>query len=184
MDGAGQLPAAHRALVSGCEGEGDITVSLVFGYVAAIVTERALRALWVDRPRREDCSLEELWHAKERKLNIPLSAQGHPVGQRGEHTGVAIDTYTCRGALSGIMIDGFVFRFAACQFGQKTASSRLGSLVRAVPRFFARLTEPVHVDSRVDDLIFIMSTPDHGERVDFEGTCAVCAEYHGRALKV
>jgi hypothetical protein len=32
---------------------------------------------------------------------------------------------TCRGGynkdLSGIMIDGFVFRFAACQFGQKTA---------------------------------------------------------------
>jgi hypothetical protein len=43
---------------------------------------------------------------------------------------------TCRGGcdkdLSGIMIDGFVFRFAACQFGQKTAGSPLGLIVRAV----------------------------------------------------
>jgi hypothetical protein len=57
---------------------------------------------------------------------------------------------TCRGGcdkdLSGIMIDGFVFRFAAlpiravaaCQFGQKTAGSLLGSIVRAVARYFAR----------------------------------------------
>ena len=46
---------------------------------------------------------------------------------------------TCRGGcdkdLSGILIDGFVFRFAACQFGQKTAGSPLGCLVRAVARF-------------------------------------------------
>jgi hypothetical protein len=74
---------------------------------------------------------------------------------------------TCRDGcdkdLSGIMIDGFVFRFAACQFGQKTAGSPLGSIVRAVARYFARLPDPVHVASWVDDLIFIMSTPEHGE---------------------
>ena len=95
---------------------------------------------------------------------------------------------TCRGGcdkdLSGILIDGFVFRFAACQFGQKTAESPLGCLVRAVARFFARLTDPVHVASWVDDLIFIMSTPEHGECAGFEGGCAVCEEYYGRALKV
>jgi hypothetical protein len=61
------------------------------------------------------------------------------------------------------MIDGFVFRFAACQSEQKTAGSPLGSLVRAVARYFARLTELVHVASWVDDLIFIMSTQDHGK---------------------
>jgi hypothetical protein len=82
------------------------------------------------------------------------------------------------------LIDGFVFRFAACQFGQKTAGSPLGCLVRAVARFFARLTEPVHVAAWVDDLIFIMSTPEHGECDGFEGGCAVCGEYYGRALKV
>ena len=69
---------------------------------------------------------------------------------------------TCRGGcdkdLSGIVIDGHVFRFAACQFGQKTAGSPLGSIVRAVVRFFARLTYPVHVAAWVDDLIFVMST--------------------------
>ena len=95
---------------------------------------------------------------------------------------------TCQGGcdkdLSGILIDGFVFRFAACQFGQKTAGSPLGCLVRAVARFFARLTEPVHVAAWVDDLIFIMSTPEHGECDGFEGGCAVCGEYYGRALKV
>jgi hypothetical protein len=57
----------------------------------------------------------------------------------------------CRGGcerdLSGIMIEGFVFRFAACQFGQKTAGSPLGSIVRAVARYFARLPDPVHVAS-------------------------------------
>jgi hypothetical protein len=61
------------------------------------------------------------------------------------------------------MIDGFVFRFAACQFGKKTAGSPLGSIVRAVARYFAWLPDPVHVASWVDDLsfidlIFIMST--------------------------
>jgi hypothetical protein len=47
----------------------------------------------------------------------------------------------CDKDLSGIMIDGFVFRFAACQFGQKTAGSLLGSIVWAVARFFARLPD-------------------------------------------
>ncbi len=36
----------------------------------------------------------------------------------------------------------------------------------------------------VDDLIFVMSTPEHGECAGFEGGCAVCGEYYGRALKV
>jgi hypothetical protein len=98
------------------------------------------------------------------------------------------DPSTCKGGcdkdLSGIMIDGHVFRFAACQFGQKTAGSPLGCIVRSVARFFARLTEPIHIASWVDDLIFIMSTPEHGECEGFAGGCAVCSEYHGRALKV
>jgi hypothetical protein len=97
---------------------------------------------------------------------------------------------TCRGGcdkdLSGIMIDGFLFRFAACQFGQKTAGSPLGSIVRAVARYFARLPDPVHVASWVDDLIFIimMSTPKHGDCAGFVRGCLVCTEYHGRALKI
>jgi hypothetical protein len=97
---------------------------------------------------------------------------------------------TCRGGcdkdLSDIMIDGFVFRFAACQFGQKTAGSPLGSIVRAVARYFAQLPDPVHIASRVDNLIFIMSTvtPEHGEGAGFVRGCPVCTEYHGRAQKV
>ena len=64
----------------------------------------------------------------------------------------------CDKDLSGIVTDGHVFRFVACQFGQKMAGSPLGSIVRAVARFFARLTYPVHVAAWVDDLIFGMST--------------------------
>jgi hypothetical protein len=50
--------------------------------------------------------------------------------------------------------------------------------------YFALLPDPVHVTSWVDDLIFIMSTPNHGGWPCFEGGCSVCTEYHGRALKV
>ena len=90
----------------------------------------------------------------------------------------------CDKDLSGIVTDGHVFRFTTCQSGQKTAGSPLGSIVRAVARSFARLTYLMHVAAWVDDLIFIMSTPEHGECAGFEGGCEVCAEYRGRALKV
>ena len=90
----------------------------------------------------------------------------------------------CDKDMSGIMIDGHIFRFASCQFGQKTAGSPLGSIVRSVARYFARLQSPVHVAAWVDDLIFIMSTPEHGACEGFAGGCRVCAEYHGRALEV
>ncbi len=73
---------------------------------------------------------------------------------------------------SGILFDGFIFRFAACQFGQKTAGSPLGCLVRAVASFFARLTEPAH--TLADALIFGRSTPEHDECAGFEGCGAVC----------
>ena len=36
------------------------------------------------------------WLEKARALNIPLSAKGHTVGQRGTYTGVAIDTFSGR----------------------------------------------------------------------------------------
>jgi hypothetical protein len=82
------------------------------------------------------------------------------------------------------MIEGHIFRFASCQFGQKTAGSPLGALVRSVARYFARLPSPVHVAAWVDDLIFIMQTPEHGDCDGFEGGCEVCTEYHGRAVLV
>ena len=48
-------------------------------------------------------------------------------------------------------------------------------------RIFAR---PIHVAFWVDDLIFIMSTPEHSDCVGFKGGGAVCGEFYGRALKV
>ena len=50
-----------------------------------------------------------------------------------------------------------------------------GSIVCAVARYFARLSDPVHVAAWVRDLIFIMSTPEHRECAAFEGGCEVCA---------
>ena len=82
------------------------------------------------------------------------------------------------------MIEGHVFRFASCQFRQKTVGSPLGAIVRSVARYFARLPNPVHVAAWVDDLIFIMSTPEHGDCEGFEGGCSVRAEYHGLAPAV
>ena len=37
--------------------------------------------------------VQKMRQEKARRLNIPLSAKGHPVGQRGVFTGVAIDKY-------------------------------------------------------------------------------------------
>jgi hypothetical protein len=84
---------------------------------------------------------------------------------------------SCRGRcdkdLSGIMLDVFVLRFAACQFGQKKAGSPLGSIVQSVALFFVRLPEAVHVALWFDRLIFIMSTTDYGECAGFDGGCVV-----------
>ncbi len=78
----------------------------------------------------------------------------------GDGTISWIDGYTCLGGcdkdMSRISIAGHVFRFAACQFGQKTAGSPLNSLVLSVSRYFARLSNQVHVAAWVDDLHFSM----------------------------
>ncbi len=53
------------------------------------------------------------------------------LGQPNEVTWIdaLVNGSTCRGGcdkyMSGILIDGFVFRFAACPFGQRTAGSQL-----------------------------------------------------------
>jgi hypothetical protein len=89
----------------------------------------------------------------------------------------------CDKDMSGISLDGHVFRFAACQFGQKTAGSPLNSLVMSVARYFARLPRPVHVAAWVDDLHFSMSTPPHPDCDGFKGGCPVCVTYYGHAVK-
>jgi hypothetical protein len=92
---------------------------------------------------------------------------------------------TCLGCcdkdMSGISIAGHVFRFAACQFGQKTAGSPLNSLVLSVARYFARLPTPVHVAAWVDDLHFSMRTPDHPPCSGHLAGCPVCTTAYHRA---
>ena len=59
------------------------------------------------------------------------------------------------------MINGFIFRFAACQFGQRTVCSPLNSLILCISLYFASLPYPVHVSAWVDDLHFSIATPLH-----------------------
>jgi hypothetical protein len=59
-DRIGVLPTARRLVVRGCEGEGDTTAFLLAGAVAAIVSDKALRAAWADGPRRRKEGLEAL----------------------------------------------------------------------------------------------------------------------------
>ncbi len=79
---------------------------------------------------------------------------------------------------------GHIFRFAACQFGQKTAGSPLNSLVLSGANYFARLSNPVHVATWVDDLHFsIMRTPPHPPCDGHKGgcdSCEVCARAYDR----
>ncbi len=55
-----RLSAARKLRVSGCEGEGDTTLFLVAGDVAAIGGDRALLPQWAEAARRKDCGLESL----------------------------------------------------------------------------------------------------------------------------
>ena len=89
----------------------------------------------------------------------------------------------CDKDMSGISISGHVFRFAACQFGQKTAGSPLNSLVLSVAQYFARLSDPVHVAAWVDDLHFSMSTPDHPPCSGHAGGCPTCTQAYDRAVR-
>ena len=87
----------------------------------------------------------------------------------------------CDKDMSGLCINGHVFRFAACQFGQKTAGSPLNSLVMSVARYFSHLSDPVHVAAWVDDLHFSMRTPPHPPCAGFEGGCPTCAAAYAKA---
>jgi len=88
----------------------------------------------------------------------------------------------CDKDMFGLSISGHVFRFAACRFGQKTAGSPLNSLVMSVARYFARLPDPVHVATWVDDLHFSMRTPDHPPCAGHATGCPICAKAYERAV--
>ena len=96
------------------------------------------------------------------------------------------DPSTCLGGcdkdLSGIMINGFIFRFAACQFGQSTAGSPLNSLILCISRYFASLPDPVHVSAWVDDLHFSIATPLHPPCLGHKGGCPTCALSYEKAV--
>ena len=80
------------------------------------------------------------------------------------------------------MINGFIFRFAACQFGQRTAGSPLNSLILCISRYFASLPDPVHVSAWVDDLHFSIATPLHPPCSGHKGGCPTCALSYKKAV--
>jgi hypothetical protein len=81
----------------------------------------------------------------------------------------------CRGTRKGGW-DNERNRFQICRLPVRSEDGgpRLAALFAQWFCFFARLTD--RVPSWIDDLIFIMSTPEHGECAGFEGGCAVCEE--------
>ena len=74
-DRIGLLSTARRLVVRGCEGEGDTTVFLLAGAVAAIVSDKALRAAWADGPRRRKEGLEVLPDF----IALPRDEAGRPI---------------------------------------------------------------------------------------------------------
>ncbi len=96
--------------------------------------------------------VQELWQAKARALNIPLSAKGHAVGQRGAFTGRAIDTYKGRFHMLPEKLASMVSArddLAAAALSTPRIIARVGSPLRLVgsPLRLARLSTTV-VQSR------------------------------------
>ncbi len=77
----------------------------------------------------------------------------------------------CDKDMSGISTHGHVFRFAACQFGQKTAGSPLNSMVMSVAR--SLLPTPIHIAAWADDLHFSMRTPPHPPCLGYALGCPI-----------
>jgi hypothetical protein len=61
--------------LSGCEGEGDTTIFLLAGAVAAVLSDKALRAAWADGPRRRREGLEALPDF----TALPRDEEGRPI---------------------------------------------------------------------------------------------------------
>jgi hypothetical protein len=77
-DRIGLLSTARRLVVSGCEGEGDTTIFMLAGAVAAIASDRALCATWADGPRRRKDGLEALPDF----IALPRDEEGRPIIQQ------------------------------------------------------------------------------------------------------
>jgi len=88
---------------------------------------------------------------------------------------------TCDKARSGICLDGFLFRFAAAQFGQKLAGSPLNALLLPVVRHLVRrfssygLLLGLICSLWVDDLLLAQNIAYHGLCAGLSAGCAVCA---------
>jgi hypothetical protein len=71
----GLLSTARRLVVTGSEREGDTTIFLLAGAMAAIVSDKALRAAWADGPRRRREGLEALPDF----IALPRDEVGRPI---------------------------------------------------------------------------------------------------------
>mmetsp|Transcript_37009 Transcript_37009/g.98320 ORF Transcript_37009/g.98320 Transcript_37009/m.98320 type:complete len:1072 (+) Transcript_37009:2523-5738(+) len=82
----------------------------------------------------------------------------------------------CDKSLGGIMIGSVVFRFAACQFGQKVSGSPLHTLMKAIVRGLLRRLPPIASGVWVDDMTQTVHTPPHPRCGGFVAGCLICTE--------
>lgn len=93
---------------------------------------------------------------------------------------------TCDKARSGICLDGFLFRFAAAQFGQKLAGSPLNALFLPIIRHLFRRFGPsglllgILCFLWVDDLFMAQNIAAHGRCGGLSLGCPVCISAAGR----
>jgi hypothetical protein len=87
---------------------------------------------------------------------------------------------TCTGAcdksLSGICMNGFIFRFACCQFGKATEHGPLNAYILSLIRHGASLTPTLALRAWVDDILGSIRAKRHRLCTGFEGGCPDCAE--------
>jgi hypothetical protein len=94
---------SRRLVVSGCKGEGDTTIFLVSGAVAAIASDRALQTPWADRSRCKKGCLETLPDF----ISLQRDEEGRPIIQQSWSTAFveARDAWASElGSLDAVML--------------------------------------------------------------------------------
>ena len=73
-------------------------------------------------------------------------------------------------------MNGFIFRFACCQFGKATAHGPLNAYILSLIRHGASLTPALALRAWVDDILGSIRAKRHCLCTGFEGGCPDCAE--------
>ena len=107
--------------------------------------------------------LQEMWQAKARALNIPLSAKGHEVGQRGAITSLAIDTHKgvstcCRTSLPPWSQQGTAAELSTPRIIARAFACHISCSIPRTPRIRPRSRRSRHAHCSGVDIIQIRSS--------------------------